>query len=125
MNDLRDAHAFLDELHFLFDLVPSDRLIAQGAREPRSGTSPGAVGLRARHCPALDALTGGLSECSFHFGHGTERVSRILVKICRADAETACTSAPQRQASVRPLAWPWQARRRSDPFPSSRGIAGD
>ena len=72
MNDLRDAHAFLDELHFLFDLVPSNRLVAQGAREPCPGTSPCAVGLRARHCSALDALTSILSECSFHLGHGIE-----------------------------------------------------
>jgi len=67
-----NAHAFLDELHFVFDLVPSDRLIAQAAREPRPGTAPGAVGLGARHRSALDALTSIISECSFHFGHGTE-----------------------------------------------------
>ena len=37
MNDLRDTHALLDEVHFVFDLVPSDRLIAQTAREPAPG----------------------------------------------------------------------------------------
>jgi|SRR5215510_12276100 len=81
MSDLRDFYAFLDELHFVFNLVPSDRLIAHGACEPRTGTTPGAVGLRERHRSALDALTGLLSECSFDFRHGI----RIL-----ADAENPC-----------------------------------
>src|SRR5215470_6308111 len=86
MSDLRDFYAFLDELHFVFNLVPSDRLIAHGACEPRTGTTPGAVGLRERHRSALDALTGLLSECSFDFRHGI----RIL-----ADAENPCHQAIQ------------------------------
>jgi len=47
MKDLRGTHAFWDELDFVLDLVPIDRLIAHGADELRSGTAPGAVGGRA------------------------------------------------------------------------------
>jgi len=95
MTDLRGTHPFVDELHFIFNLVPSDPLIAYGAYEPRSRTAPGAVGLRARHCSALDTLTDLLSECSFHFGHGTERLAYV---------KTSCQNQPI-QAGTLPPHW--------------------